>query len=69
MNDELRALVADLETTTSQAIALATTLTQNGERADEHQPVVERLAYAATETRAAVAMLAAATQAASLAPA
>ncbi len=69
MNDELRALVADLETTTSQAITLANTLTQNGEQADAHQPVVERLAYAATETRAAVAMLAAANQASTLAPA
>jgi hypothetical protein len=63
MLDDLRAVVAELETHTKQAIALACQLTRHGETADDHQVVVERLANAATETRAAVAMLAAAAQA------
>ncbi len=63
MLDEVRAVVAELEERTQQAIALARQLTRHGETADDHQVVVERLAYAATETRAAVAMLAAAAQA------
>src|SRR5438128_2097040 len=34
-----------------QALAAARTLTRNGEALDEHQVVVERVAYAATEAR------------------
>src|SRR6476469_3835418 len=34
-----------------RAVSAARTLTRNGEAADEHQVVVERVAYAATEAR------------------
>ena len=34
-----------------RAVEAARTLTRNGEAADEHQVVVERVAYAATEAR------------------
>ncbi len=53
---------------TSAAVARARELTSGGERIDDHQVIVDRVAYAATEARAAVALCEAAEASPALAP-
>jgi (2S)-methylsuccinyl-CoA dehydrogenase len=48
-----RAAVEAAEALVSQAVARATEITARGEGIDDHQVLAERVAYAATETRAA----------------
>jgi (2S)-methylsuccinyl-CoA dehydrogenase len=59
--DDAREVAAAARRLTDAAIAAAARLTGGGERIDDHQVVVDRVAYAATETRAAAELLAAAT--------
>jgi (2S)-methylsuccinyl-CoA dehydrogenase len=59
--DDARAILAAATQLTDAAVARAAELTGRGERIDDHQVVVDRVAYAATEARAAVELLAAAT--------
>src|SRR5690349_12593876 len=75
MSSEVDASLADArqildaaQALTDAAVAAASKLTGGGERIDEHQVIVERVAYAATEVRAATELLAAADQHAVLAP-
>ena len=44
-------IVVSANALADQAVEAARTLTRNGEAADDHQVVVERVAYAATEAR------------------
>jgi alkylation response protein AidB-like acyl-CoA dehydrogenase len=48
-----RAAVAAADALVSQALVRATEITAKGERIDDHQVLAERVAYAATEGRAA----------------
>jgi (2S)-methylsuccinyl-CoA dehydrogenase len=68
--DDARAVVAAARALTDAAITRCAALTGGGERIDDHQVAVDRVAYAATEARAAAELLAAAeaTGAAHLAP-
>jgi (2S)-methylsuccinyl-CoA dehydrogenase len=59
--DDARAILAAATQLTDAAVARAAELTGRGERIDDHQVVVDRVAYAATEARAAAELLAAAT--------
>lgn len=52
-----RILVAEAERLAEAAVARATELTEGGRRIDDHQVLAERLAYIATEARAARALL------------
>ena len=61
--DDARTLCTAARRLTDEAIARAAQLTANGEKIDDHQVVVDRVAYAATETRAALELITAATQA------
>src|SRR5688500_8353179 len=45
-------IVVSAQALAERAVQAARTLTRNGEAADDHQVVVERVAYAATEARA-----------------
>ncbi|MEY4580567.1 MAG: hypothetical protein RL701_5270, partial [Pseudomonadota bacterium] len=56
--DDARALLAATARLTDLALARATQLTQQGKAIDDHQVVVERVAYAATEARALRELLA-----------
>jgi (2S)-methylsuccinyl-CoA dehydrogenase len=58
--DDARTLAAAARHLTDEALARAAQLTANGERIDDHQVVVDRVAYAATETRAATELISAA---------
>ena len=60
--DDARAVAAAAQRLSDAAVASASRLTGGGERIDEHQVVVDRVAYAATETRAAAELLAAAAE-------
>src|SRR4051812_44197551 len=51
--DDASALVEITRTLTDQAVARAADLTSQGRAIDDHQVIVERVAYAATEARAA----------------
>ena len=51
--DDVRTVAAALERLAAQALAAATTLTAGGERIDDHQVVVEKVASAATDARVA----------------
>jgi len=55
--DEAQAVVAGVEGLTAAAVAEAKRLTENGRRIDDHQVLSERVAYAATEARAARELL------------
>jgi (2S)-methylsuccinyl-CoA dehydrogenase len=66
--DDARTLAAAAKRLTDAAVAKASELTAKGERIDAHQVVVERVAYAATEARAASELLAAAEKATQLEP-
>jgi (2S)-methylsuccinyl-CoA dehydrogenase len=55
--EDARALLAGAEATLEQALARARTLTGGGKLIDEHQVTTERVAYAATEGRAARALV------------
>jgi hypothetical protein len=66
--EDARAVLGAARALTDAAVAAAAKLTGGGERIDEHQVIVERVAYAATEVRAAAEVLAAAELHASLAP-
>jgi len=57
--DDARLLLEATEASSAAAVAAAAHLTGNGERVDDHQVVVERVAYAATEARVARSLLAA----------
>ncbi len=57
--DDARAVLAAAEALTTAALARAAELTGKGERIDDHQVVVDRVTYAATEVRAARSLLAA----------
>jgi (2S)-methylsuccinyl-CoA dehydrogenase len=59
--DDARQVAAAAQQLSDAAVASAAALTGGGERIDDHQVVVDRVAYAATETRAAAELLAAAT--------
>src|SRR3569623_1515793 len=48
---ELANIASAARALAERAVEAARTLTHNGETADEHQVVVERVAYAATEAR------------------
>ncbi len=67
---QLAALVATISTSSAQlvaaALARAAVLTERGARIDDHQVLVDRVAYAATEQRALAAIAAAATADAAL---
>lgn len=54
---DVRTVAAALERLAAQALAAATTLTAGGERIDEHQVVVEKVASAATDARVARSLL------------
>jgi (2S)-methylsuccinyl-CoA dehydrogenase len=58
--EDARALVAATTRLTDLALARATMLTQQGKLIDDHQVVVDRVAYAATEARASAELLRAA---------
>jgi len=58
--DDARTALAAVRQLTDAAVARASEITARGERIDDHQVLVERVAYAATEARAAVELLAAA---------
>jgi (2S)-methylsuccinyl-CoA dehydrogenase len=66
--EHARALSRAAQQLTQAAVQSATELTRGGETIDEHQVVVDRVAYAATEARAAAELVAAATLEPSLAP-
>jgi (2S)-methylsuccinyl-CoA dehydrogenase len=57
---DARALVDAARKFTDFAVRQTSTLTKKGEAIDEHQVIVERVAYAATETRAALELVLAA---------
>jgi (2S)-methylsuccinyl-CoA dehydrogenase len=59
--EDARDVAAAAQRLSDAAVASAASLTGGGERIDDHQVVVDRVAYAATETRAAAELLAAAT--------
>ena len=67
--DDARAVLAAAEVLTAAAVARAAELTGKGERIDEHQVIVERVAYAATEVRAARSLVTAVLAQAADAPA
>ncbi len=69
MLDDARAVLAAAEALTAAALTRTTELTARGERIDDHQVVVERVAYAATEVRAARSLVAAVAAAPGAAPA
>jgi len=52
-DDDVRTVASALERLASLALAAATSLTAGGERIDEHQVVVEKVASAATDARVA----------------
>jgi (2S)-methylsuccinyl-CoA dehydrogenase len=54
---ETRTILTAVEALTGTAVQKARTLTGDGQRIDDHQPVAERVAYAATEARAARELL------------
>ncbi len=56
--DEVRAIAAAAQALTDTAVASAAELTNGGKSIDDHQVVVERVAYAATEARAAAELVA-----------
>src|SRR5688500_15627609 len=56
---DARAVASALDRHTEAALTAAAALTANGERIDDHQVVVERVASAATDARAARSLLAA----------
>ena len=58
--DDARVLVDHTRALTDLAVARATQLTAQGARIDDHQVIVDRVAYAATEARAAAELIAAA---------
>ena len=58
--DDARLLAEAARKLTDAALARATDLTAKGDKIDEHQVVVDRVAYAATEARAAIELVAAA---------
>src|SRR5688572_914061 len=60
--DDARAISAAAQRLSDAAVASAAKLTGGGERIDDHQVVVDRVAYAATETRAGAELLIAATE-------
>jgi (2S)-methylsuccinyl-CoA dehydrogenase len=60
--DDARVALAAAQSLTAAALDKARALTANGEHIDDHQVVVDRVAYAATEARAAAELLAAATK-------
>ena len=51
--DDARTLLAAGEDLYEQALARAKEITENGRTIDDHQVLTERIAYAATEARAA----------------
>lgn len=53
MLDDARTLVAAVEELTGAAVARAKEITNSGKAIDDHQVLSERVAYAATEARAA----------------
>ncbi|HET6338717.1 MAG TPA: hypothetical protein VFG30_36105, partial [Polyangiales bacterium] len=57
---DARVLVDVTRTLTDKAVARTAQLTANGKQIDAHQVVVDRVAYAATEARAALELLLAA---------
>ncbi len=57
--DDARAVLGAAEELTSAALARTAELTGKGERIDDHQVIVERVAYAATEVRVARSLIAA----------
>jgi len=61
--EDARVLVDATRTLTDQAVAATAKLTANGKDIDAHQVVVDRVAYAATEARAAAELLRAAQEA------
>lgn len=52
-DDDVRTVASALERLASLALAAATSLTAGGERIDEHQVIVEKVASAATDARVA----------------
>ncbi len=58
--DDARLALAAVQALSTTAIARAADLTGRGERIDDHQVVVDKVAYAATEARAAAEVIAAA---------
>ena len=52
-DEDVRTVASALERLASQALAAATALTASGERIDDHQVVVEKVASAATDARVA----------------
>src|SRR5262245_17921094 len=59
--DDARAVLAAAEALTAAAVARTADLTGRGERIDDHQVLVERVTYAATEVRVARSLVAAVT--------
>jgi (2S)-methylsuccinyl-CoA dehydrogenase len=57
--DDARAVLGAAEELTSTALARTADLTARGERIDDHQVIVERVTYAATEVRVARSLIAA----------
>ena len=51
--DDARLVLAAAEALSSAAVARTAELTKRGERIDDHQVIVERVIYAATEVRVA----------------
>jgi hypothetical protein len=58
--EDAQVLVDATRRLTEQALRKTSTITQQGQKIDEHQVLVDRVAYAATEARAAAELLAAA---------
>ncbi len=56
--DDARSLLSAAEALLSQAVASAAQLTEQGRKIDDHQVLTERVAYAATQARAARALIA-----------
>ncbi|MEE8580689.1 MAG: acyl-CoA dehydrogenase family protein [Myxococcota bacterium] len=56
--DDARSLLSAAEALLSQAVASAAQLTEQGRKIDDHQVLTERVAYAATQARAAQALIA-----------
>jgi (2S)-methylsuccinyl-CoA dehydrogenase len=61
--DDARTLCTAARNLTDEAVSRAAQLTAKGEKIDDHQVVADRVAYAATEARAAAELIAAAEQA------
>ncbi len=57
--DDARLVLAAAEALSSAAVARTAELTKRGERIDDHQVIVERVIYAATEVRAARSLVSA----------